>query len=163
MQKSSKRIGEILIAGGKVTEAQVLDALKDQKVSGKFLGMILVDRGLISEQQVTEALGEQFGLAVVPITKDQVNMDLAGKFSSSLIVDHKCFPLSEDEMSVTVAILNPLDAVALAKLEEEASPKSLNLVLANETDLVAIIQEYRHYISQSIQRLLKRKPTEGTT
>ncbi len=161
MKKSSKRIGEILINRGKVTESQVMDALNDQKNTGNFLGKILVDKGLISDVEVTQALGEQFELPIVEITPEKINIDLARKFSSALIVDHKCFPLSEDEYSVTVAIVNPLDAVALAKWEEEVNPRSLKLVLASENDINNVIQEFRKYISESIQRLLKRKPVEG--
>jgi type IV pilus assembly protein PilB len=161
MKKSSKRIGEILIGRGRITEAQVVDALKDQKLSGKFLGKILVERGLISAQEVTEALAEQFGLPMVDISKVKVDMDLVRRFSSALVLDHKCVPISQDESSVTVAISNPLDAVALAKLEEEANPRMLKLVLACEEEMDKIIQDYRQYISQSIQRLLKRKPPES--
>ncbi len=161
MKKSPKRIGEILIGKGRITEAQVVDALKDQKLSGKFLGKILVDKGLISEKEVTEALAEQFGLTVVDISGQKVDMDLVRKFSSAIVIDHKCVPLSEDDLSVTVAITNPLDAVALAKLEEESNPRTVKLVLAGESDVDRIVQEYRQYISQSIQRLLKRKPPES--
>jgi hypothetical protein len=158
MLKSSKRIGEILIGKGRITESQVLDALKDQKLSGKFLGKILVDKGLISEKEVTAALAEQFGLPMVDISKEKVDMELVRKFSSALVIDHKCVPLYEDASSVTVAISNPLDAVALAKLEEEANPRIVKLVLASEVETDKVILEYHQYISQSIQRLLKREP-----
>jgi hypothetical protein len=163
MNKSSKRIGEILIARGRITEAQVLDALKDQKLNGKFLGSILVEKGMISEKEVAEALGEQFDLPMVEISPDKIDMELVRKFSSALVIDHKCIPLSEDESSVTVAISNPLDAVALAKLEEEANPRTLKLVLAYEKDMDKVVSEYRKYISESIQRLLKRKPPTTAT
>ncbi len=161
MKKSSRRIGEILIGRGRITEAQVLDALKDQKLSGKFLGKILVEKGLLSEAEVTEALGEQFDLPLVDVSLDKVDMELVRKFSSALVIDHKCVPLSEDESSVTVAIINPLDAVALAKLEEEANPRILKLVLACEKDVDPVVEQYRKYISDSIQRLLKRTPPEA--
>ena len=161
MNKSSKRIGEILIGLGRITEAQVLDALNDQKLSGKFLGNILVEKGLLSEQELTEALGAQFDLPLVDISLEHVNMELVRKFSSALVIDHKCVPLSEDESSVTVAIINPLDAVALAKLEEEANPRVLKLVLACEKDIDLVVGQYRKYISENIQRLLKRKPPEA--
>lgn len=163
MNKSSKRIGEILVGKGRITEAQVLDALNDQKLSGKFLGKILVEKGLLSEEELTEALGAQFDLPLVDISLEHVNMELVRKFSSALVIDHKCVPLSEDDSSVTVAIINPLDAVALAKLEEEANPRTLKLVLACEEKVDLVLEQYRKYISQNIQRLLKRKPPEATS
>ena len=162
MEKSNKRIGEIMLEKGYITEAQLHDALMDQKMSDKFLGLILKEKGLITDQEITEALAQQFNLAVVDLKTEHIDMELARKFSTSLIVDHKCFPLREDEYNVTVAIINPLNAVAISKLEEEASPRNVNLVLANEPDLNDLIKNYRLYISQSIQRLLKRKPGEST-
>ncbi len=83
-------------------------------------------------------------------------MELAGGFLSSLILDHKCFPLSQDDDSVTVAIVNPLNAVAISQIEEEARPRKVKLVLVAEEDLKIVLQDYRRYISQGIQRLLKK-------
>jgi len=162
MEKSAQRIGEILIAKGYITEAQLHDALLDQKMSDKFLGMILKEKGIVTDQELTEALAQQFNLPIVDLKTEHIDMELARRFSTSLIVDHKCFPLRDDDYSVTVAIINPLNAVAISKLEEEASPRTVNLVLANEPDLNDLIKNYRLYISQSIQRLLKRKPGDPT-
>jgi hypothetical protein len=162
MGKSAKQIGEILIEKGFITEAQLHDALLEQKVSDKFLGMILIDRGLITDHDLLEALSEQFNMPLVDIKEQHIDMELARKFSTSLILDHKCFPLKEDDYSVTIAIVNPLNAVAISKIEQEANPRKVNLVLADEKDLSKVIQNYRQYISQSIQRLLKRKPGDSS-
>jgi hypothetical protein len=162
MQKIPKRIGEILVERGFITEAQLLDALKAQRVSNEFLGRILITRGLLSDHDFLLALAEQFGIPLVDLKTQHIDMELARKFSTSLIIDHKCFPLKEDDYMVTVAIVNPLNAVALSKLEEEASPKKVEVVLAEEKELEAVIQNFRQYISQSIQRLLKRKPPSAS-
>jgi hypothetical protein len=161
MGKSTKRIGEILIDKKIITEAQLHDALSDQRLSDKFLGVILKDKGLVTDQEIAEALSDQFGIPLVDLKSEHIDLELARKFSSSVIIDHKCFPLKEDESSVTVAVVNPLNAVAISKFEEEAYPRKVNLVVANESDLNQLIKNYRQYISESIQRLLKRKPLDG--
>lgn len=163
MAKSGKRIGEILIEKGFITEAQLHDALLEQKVSDKFLGMILIDKGLITDHDLLEALSEQFNIPLVNIKEQHIDMELARKFSTSLILDHKFFPIKQDDYSVTVAIINPLNAVAISKIQEEANPRNVNLVLVDEKDLEEVIKNYRQYISQSIQRLLKRKPGDAPT
>jgi len=134
------------------------DALIEQRDSGNFLGVILKDKGLISDRELMEALSAQFGIPVVDLKQEHIDMELAHRYSVSVVIDHKCFPLKQDEYTVTVAIVNPLNAVAISKIEEEASPRRVNLVLVNESDLNDLISNYRVYISQSIQRLLKRKP-----
>ncbi|HOW42501.1 MAG TPA: hypothetical protein P5110_03100 [Candidatus Omnitrophota bacterium] len=162
MEKGSKRIGEILIEKGFITEAQLNDALLDQKVTDKFLGMILKEKGVITDKELMQALAEQFGIQLVDIKTYYIDMELASKFTTSLIMDHKCFPLKEDEYTLTMAIVNPLNAVAIAKIEEEASPRQVELVLVLESDLQEILQQYKQYSGQRIQRLLKRnKPAEG--
>jgi len=163
MAKAPKRLGEILIEKKLITEAQLHDALLEQKIGDRFLGKILIDKGLITNRDLMEALSEQFVIPLIDIKSQHINMELARKFSTSLILDHKCFPLKEDEYTVTVAIINPLNAVAISKIEEEAYPRKLNLVLALEEDIEKVIQNYRQYISQSIQRLLRKKPEAGST
>ena len=161
MGKSAKRIGEILIEKGFITEAQLHDALTEQKLSDKFLGKILVDKGVIADRDLIAALAEQFGIPMVELKEQHIDMELARKFSTSLIIDHKCFPLKEDDYSLTMAIINPLNAVAISKIEEEAHPRKVILVLVAEEDINKIIQNYRRYISESIQRLLKKRTMEG--
>lgn len=161
MEKNSRRIGEILMAKGFVTEAQLHDALMEQKVSEKFVGMILKEKGAITDHDLMDALAEQFNIPLIDMRSQYIDMELARKFSSSLIVDHKCFPLKAEENSVTFAIINPLDMIALSKMDEEASPRSVVHVLVTESDMNEVIEQYRKYVSQSIQRLLKRKPADG--
>ncbi|MFH1339466.1 MAG: hypothetical protein ABIH40_06460 [Candidatus Omnitrophota bacterium] len=156
MQKSPKRIGEILIEKGLITEAQLHDALQEQKISDGFLGSIMINRGWINKRNLAEALAEQFDIPLVDLKSEYVDMELARHFSSSLILDHKCLPISQDEDSVTVAIVNPLNAVAISKIEDEAKPRRVNLVLAAEEDINEAIQNYRKFVSESIRRLLKK-------
>ena len=156
MKKGLMRLGEILVKKGMITEAQLHDALLSQKLTSGFLGTILVSKGVIGQRQLVEALSEQFDLPLIDLKTQQVDMELSRKFSSSLIVDHKCFPLRADDMSVTVAITNPLNAVALSKVEEEAGSKRINWVLAGEDDMKELIQKYRQNISLNIQRMLKK-------
>ncbi len=161
MAKSVKKIGEILVEKGMISEAQLLDALTEQRLGDKFLGVILKDKGLITDKELIDALSVQFGIPVVDLKQEHIDMELARRYSSSLVIDHKCFPFKQDEFNVTVAIVNPLNAIAISKIEEESSPRKVNLVLVNESDLNELIKNYRLYINQSIQRLLKRKPIEG--
>jgi hypothetical protein len=162
MLKGPMRLGEILVSKGFITEAQLHDALMDQKVSEKFVGMILKEKGSITDHDLAEALSEQFNIPLADMRSQYIDMELARKFTSSLIVDHKCFPLKQEENSIIFAIVNPLDMVALSKMDEESNPWIVNHVLVTEADMNEVVDQYRKYVSQSIQRLLKRKPIEGS-
>jgi hypothetical protein len=47
-------------------------------------------------------------------------------------------------------------------MEEESNPLNVNHVLVTQADMDEVIEQYRKYVSQSIQRLLKRKPSDGS-
>ncbi len=53
------RIGEILLRQKQITEAQLKDALKEQKKRKEKLGAVLVAKGFVTEDQITEALRNQ--------------------------------------------------------------------------------------------------------
>jgi type IV pilus assembly protein PilB len=156
MKASSKRLGEILIEKGLITQKQLEDALKEQRESGEFLGNILISRGWITKDNLSEGLAEQFGIPLIELKKQDIDMELVHRFSSSLILDYQCFPLSEDEESVTVAIINPLNAVAISKIEQAVRPRKVNLVLVAEEDIREIIQSYRQAVSNGIRSILKK-------
>ena len=156
MTKSNVRIGEILLKKGMISEAQLHDALLSQKITPAFLGAILVNKGIIASMQLAESLAEQFDLPLVELKSQYTDMELTRRFSSSIILDHKCFPLRSDENTVTVAITNPLNAVAIANVEEEASPRTIKWLLVTEEDMNEAIKNYRQAISANIQKLLRK-------
>ena len=156
MKASSKRLGEILIEKGLITQKQLEDALKEQKASGEFLGNILIAMGWINKESLSEGLAEQFGIPLVELKNQNIDVEMVHRFSSSIIVDYQCFPIREDEESVTVAIINPLNALAISKIEEAVKPRKVNFVMVGEEDIKQAIQNYRQTVSDGIQSLLKK-------
>ena len=60
-----KKIGEILIETGKVSERDIDRALLAQHEMGELLGQVLVKLGLVSELDMTQALSSQLGIPPV--------------------------------------------------------------------------------------------------
>lgn len=156
MLKPAKRIGEILVARGFITEGQLADGLLEQKINNVFLGEILIKRGWLTERRLLEALSEQFGIPLVNIKDQRVDGELAHAFASSLVVDKKCFPLSKGDSSITIAIVNPLNAQAMSEAEEAARPLEVNFVLVSEEDFQGLLNKYRMQISRNILKMLKK-------
>jgi type IV pilus assembly protein PilB len=153
MKKKAQYIGEILIDKGLITKAQLEEVIQEQLRNKKFIGMMLVQRGLISERELIASLAEQFGIDHVSLKKEDVDWDLALKFSASLVTDHKCLPVRADKETVTLAITNPLDVWVLDKAEKEAAPRKLKVVLTTLSDMDEMIKEYRR---ASIQKMMTK-------
>jgi|WetSurMetagenome_2_1015567.scaffolds.fasta_scaffold00077_44 type IV pilus assembly protein PilB len=62
MQRRRKKLGEILIAQGMITNEQLLEALQVHKRTGVSLGTVLVNLGYITEDDLTGVLGAQIQL-----------------------------------------------------------------------------------------------------
>ena len=59
LSRSKERLGDILIRMGKLTTPQLLDALIEQKNTGRRLGEILTGRGLVQADEIRVALQTQ--------------------------------------------------------------------------------------------------------
>ena len=64
-----KRIGDMLLDTGYITQDQLNQALSAQKGSGKRLGDVLIDMGFITEQNLIDVLCLQLGIDFVDLTK----------------------------------------------------------------------------------------------
>jgi len=74
-QSSRRSIGEILVESGRLSQADLQEALAEEASTDRRLADILVDRGLVDGQDVTDALMVQFesaGLALAPVPDAQL-------------------------------------------------------------------------------------------
>jgi len=155
MLKSEKKLGEILLEEGLITEQELKSSLKEQAVTKEFLGKILIRKNLIKEKDLLTALAKQFNLSVVSLKNKYIDWQIAKDFSSSLIFDYRCLPIQKDNNSVTMAINNPLDIKVIKKAEEEAKGLNLKWVLVAQEDLEDAILRYQKYLRGQILKLFK--------
>ena len=73
LQKSRDRLGDVLIRMKKLTTPQLLDALVEQRDTGKRLGEILVAKGLVMQDDIASALKMQSGTPLA----DTMGVDFA--------------------------------------------------------------------------------------
>lgn len=151
MIRSQKKLGEILINKGLITGEQLTKALVEQLKTNEFFGKILIRKNQLKESDLLEALAEQLNIPHVSLKYKYIDWQLVKQFSLALILDYRWFPIAKNDVSVTVAMTNPLDVWALKKAEEEAGGLKLKLVLASETDMKEVVQRYKKYLLGHIQ------------
>ena len=66
VQRSRGRLGEILVADGLLSSADLERALGEQRRTGVLLGRVLVDLGLVAQPDLLAALAKQQGIGVEP-------------------------------------------------------------------------------------------------
>ena len=150
-ERGGKRLGELLMERGLITQAQLEQVLAQQRSTKEFLGAMLVRLGFIQPEILLEVLSDQFHMPHEPLTVGRVNWAVAKQFPSSVFSNGKCFPIRADADSVTVAIANPLDAWALSTVEQAAGFRKVKPVLVLERELQEVLRVYRQQSLKTIE------------
>ncbi|MEE9912498.1 MAG: Flp pilus assembly complex ATPase component TadA [Deltaproteobacteria bacterium] len=115
--KVKKRLGEMLVENGLISEDRLKQALIDQKKAGLKLGQFLTRLGIVSEQQIIDMLSQQ--LKIAKYHPDHYPLDIELIRFIPIEVAQKCqiAPLRKKGRLLTIAIVDPLDINTLDYIE----------------------------------------------
>ena len=107
------KLGYILSESGAVDENQLNDALQKQSSTSKRLGEILLAEGVITEVRLAEALSAQLQIPLFKLTRYQPMQEAIKLISRSVAGRLQLVPLSIiDGTHLLVAMSDPLDILA---------------------------------------------------
>ena len=107
--RRKKRLGELLEEAGLVTGDQIKEVLELDDHSGLKIGQLLVRQGYLSENQVADYLAKQLNTPRYNPADFPENQDLKTLIPAEIAREHRVVPLSKDEMTLTIAIEDPMD------------------------------------------------------
>jgi len=118
VESQPRRLGEILIARGKLDLQNLERALRLQEGEGRRepLGVILGRLGLVSARDLADALSERLGIAIAPAAEYPELPILEEQVSDRFLREAKALPLRETDEGVVVAMADPGDAFLLRSL-----------------------------------------------
>jgi type IV pilus assembly protein PilB len=112
-----KKLGEMLVDSGLVTEEQLRQALGELKKTDLKLGQYLIHQGMVSEQDVIGILSKQLHIEIFQPGSYPADPGLAAVIPSELALKHQCVPLKRHGRLLTVAMPDPMDIEALDTVE----------------------------------------------
>ena len=137
-----RHIGQILLDAGSITRAQLDECLDIQRSSpNRHLGEILINQGFVSDDVVAQAISRQSGIDYVRIGSSDINPDVLSILGKKLATLHRCIPLRSDGETLTLAMENPLDLIAIEDVER-ATQLTVNPVAAPRGEILLTIQDY---------------------
>ncbi len=135
-------IGYFLIKTGKISEAQLFEALSIQQREKGLLGNILVRLGYCSEDDIAKALAAKTGCKFVSIDDLGVSVTAANLIPTELAVKNGILPLYQDDRILYVAMKNPNDVVTRDNLSLMTGGLEIVPVVATDAELNAAIENY---------------------
>jgi type IV pilus assembly protein PilB len=110
MARSRKRLGEILVGWGVITNDQADKAVGVAKGARKRMGEALVELGFAKDDQVAKALASQFGYEYVDLAAqgaaDKIDLKL---LPMDVIKKHAILPMAKTGGRLAIIIHDPLD------------------------------------------------------
>ena len=106
-------MGDLLVQADMITKDQLKEALQEQVKTGKKLGEILVEKGWVTEQNIIEVLEFQLGIPQVDLSKYVIDAKAAGMINENLAKRHLLIPIKIENNHLVVAMSDPLNVFAL--------------------------------------------------
>lgn len=115
-----KKLGYILINEGLITEEQLNEALKAQKVLGKKIGEVLVKQKIVNEEQIIKAIEIQTGISKIDLNTVEFDKNAIGIISRKLCEKYIVIPFAFENNRLKAAFSDPLNMSAISEVETSA-------------------------------------------
>lgn len=149
-----ERIADALIEDGLITSQQLDDLLEQQKKEGVRLLKLILDKAFVSELDMVVAMGRVLNTPPINLGRMNVAPEVTDLIPKDIAMNHKLFPVSRIKNKLFVALVDPLNVLALddvkrvTKLEvypliasEKAIMDKITNLDTNKTRIEDIIQE----------------------
>ena len=132
--RSTKRLGELLLEASVITEAQLSEALEEQKRTGKRLAQIFIESGLLAKGEAGHWLALQQGYEYVNLTAEPIDVRIAQLLPEPFVRRLMALPIRQEGTNLVVAMADPSDILSLDEIGR-ATGLRVQPVFTTETDL----------------------------
>ncbi len=156
-KKANRKLGELLIEAGLISEEQLDIVLKKQKSTNRRLGEILVEDGIIQESVLMEFLEFQMGIPFVRLDKSFVNPDIPSLISESIARRHLIIPFNKENGRLQVAMVDPFNVYAIDDVRF-ATGFEVEAMIAQKKDILRAIDHYygKQKAEQAVEEFKKQ-------
>lgn len=141
-ESMKKRLGEMLVDEGIISEEQLQEALHEQKIKGGRLEKILISQGYVTQDVIMAFVGTQLGIPHVSLNEiGDIPNDVVFSVPESIALNHCLIPIVKKDKKLTVAMADPLNVFAIDDIKMmtgfEVEP-----AIASETEIKAMHAKY---------------------
>jgi type IV pilus assembly protein PilB len=134
-----KRIGEILVDQGYITQKQLDNGLIQQKTMALPIGKCLVKLGYIEESKLLDVLAAQLDLQHINLENFKFSPSITNLISEEMARSYKTIPLYEKDGILTVAMVDPTNLRSLDHIKFKTG-KDVEPVIGTEAEILTAIE-----------------------
>ena len=157
-----KRLGDVLIDAGLITEDQLGHALKQQKETKRRLGDELIAEGVITEAGLIEALQMQLGVEFVDLSAIDLDPELSRVISKNVARQYNVVPVRTSPDEVCLAMSDPLNFMAIEAVKNATRKRVIPMVTTHDSLMRAIMTLYGNEgAARAIEEMKRDARTTG--
>lgn len=163
---SENKLGKILLEKGLITEAQLVQAMHQQRDSGRVLGETLVALGYISSDDIARALAAQLGIAFFELDDEfKLEKEDVKLIPENVARRYGMFPVRKGDLhSITLVMKDPLDVEAVATVRS-LTRMEIHKAVSSEERIRAVIDKFYRveaYLERDIKDIVDIQTEEGS-
>jgi len=147
---------------GRGLDDGVLDrAIETAKVSGRPLRSVLVDDQIVTDMQLALATADAYGVEAVELSAFPVDPQAMARIPLTLARRHNMFPIAVSDTSITVAVGDPGDVLALDDIRAATGLMVRPMVVTKE-DLSRLLDRYTRESTDLDEAAAQAEAEEGS-
>ena len=155
-----KRIGDMLLEAGIITQEQLEDALEKNKTAHKKIGEMLVDLGYATEEAIGEGLATQLNIPFISLHGMKIEDDIIKLADGKLLRKHLMIPFEYKEGNVNIIRVAMADPMDMRGIDDFSIITNLQVepVIATTQDILVTLDKY--YGDSEAQRVAEQYAKE---
>jgi general secretion pathway protein E len=139
---------------GFMTMDRLIRFIVDKIQSGEYALSIIEDYDYIQEKDVLLKLAQKQNILFLDLDSIDMDYKLTEKISLSQLKKYNALPISEDEMSITIAFSDPLDIQAQESLQRLFPRKPIKMAVATKKQIESYL--FKVELKDSVKGLVKK-------
>lgn len=136
-----KKLGQILVEAGLISEDQLAQALEEQKKQkGKRLGKIIIEKEWAKNEDICQALSKQLNIPYVKLKELEFSKEVIETIPRKQATRKLLFPYKKTGRRLRLAMANPLDYTTINEIKFKTG-LDVSVAVATEEDIREAIDD----------------------
>lgn len=136
-----KRLGDILVESGEVSQEQLGRALEIQKKTKQKLGEVFISEKILTETEILQVLEFQLGIPFIDLNSYQPDKKVVKMISENIAKKYNILPVEIKFNKILLAMSDPLDIVAVDDVKL-ITGFDVQIAIASKDDISRAINRY---------------------
>jgi len=155
---TKKKIGDLLVEKGLVTNDQLSECLKEQGISGKRIGEILVEKKYITELELIETISERLSIPKISLESMIIDPNVVQRIPVDLARRYTLIPIFAIANTITIVMADPLNIIAIDEIKYLTS-QNVKRAIATSTEIKTAIDQY-YSVADSLNQIIGTREKE---